>query len=145
MKNTKKGVRVPVSSIPQVQELVDLQMEIEALKAQHPDVFLAYQDLVDRYNAALEVAEAAVREKEVSCGPFDNFSMAVKYNPAKMFDELGEEKFLQCGGKTSMVTQYTVDPKQVEAAIASKKIPEECVDQFIIVERKYHKPQKRIP
>lgn len=144
MTDTDKGKRVPVAEIPEVQELEDLRQEIEALKARNPDVFMLLSDLVDRYNAALEVADKAVRERGVSCGPFDNFSVAVKYDPVKMFDELGEDLFLQVGGSTTTVTEYVIDAKRVEAAIAGKKIPDECVEHFRKIEKKYHKPPKRV-
>jgi hypothetical protein len=117
-------------------------MEIDALKAEHPTIFMQYNDLVDRYNAVLEEAEKDVRTKGVSCGEFENYSTSVKYNPDKMFEELGEEMFLANGGTMNTKTVYEVDPKKVEAAIAGKTIPEECVDNFREVRRNYRKPSK---
>ena len=117
-------------------------MEIDSLKAQHSDVFMQYQDLVDRYNAKLEEAEKEVRAQGVSCGAFDNYSVSVKFNPEKMFEELGEELFLKTGGAMGTKTEYKVDPKRVEAAIAAGEIPEECVDNFREVRRNYHQPKK---
>lgn len=142
MENTSKGKRVPIGDIPAVQELTDLKMEIDALKTEHADVFMQYSDLVDRYNAKLEEAEKEVRAKGVSCGAFDNYSVSVKYNPTKMFDELGEEMFLRTGGVMGTVTEYKVDPRRVEAAIASGEIPDECVDNIREVRRNYHQPKK---
>jgi hypothetical protein len=142
MQATNKGKRVPIGDIPAVQELADLKAEIDALKSEHADVFMQYNDLVDRYNAKLEEAEKEVRAQGVSCGAFENYSVSVKFNPAKMFDELGEEMFLKTGGAMGTVTEYKVDPKRVEAAIASGEIPEECVDNFREVRRNYHQPKK---
>lgn len=142
MKNTSKGPRLPIGDIPEVQELADLEMEINALKGEHPEVFMKYQDLVDRYNAKLEEADKKVRAEGVSCGKFENYSVSVKFDAAKMFEELGERMFLDCGGTVSQRAVYEVDPKSVEAAIAARKIPEECVDNFREVRRNYHSPKK---
>lgn len=142
MQTTSKGKRVAIGDIPAVQELVDLKMQIDGLKAEHPEVFMQYQDLVDRYNAKLEEAEKEVRTQGVSCGQFENYSVSVKYKADKMFEELGEEMFLANGGSTFQKTEYAVDQKRVEAAIAAGTIPEECVDNFREVRRNYHKPDK---
>ena len=40
--------RVPISEISEVQEVVDLRQEIEAVKAQHPYVYMKLADLIDR-------------------------------------------------------------------------------------------------
>lgn len=142
MKDTSKGKRVPIGEIPAVQEMKDLKMQIDSLKAEHPHVFMQYQDLVDQYNAKLEEAEKEVRAQGVSCGDFDNYSVSVKFKADKMFEELGEEMFLQNGGAMTQKTEYTVDQKRVEAAIAAGAIPEDCVDNFREVRRNYHKPDK---
>lgn len=139
---TKKGPRVAIGDIAEVQEYMDLQAEIDALKAEHPRVFMQLADLVDRRNAALEVAEAKVRAEGVSCGPFDNFSVSIVYNPDKMYEELGEELFLKCGGKLQQVTKRTCDAKLVDAAIATGAVPEPCVGEFRTVTYKYHAPKK---
>lgn len=142
MQSTAKGKRVPISEIESVQKLADLKMEIDGLKAEHPDIFMTYADLVDRYNTVLEEAEKEVRSKAVSCGEFDNYSTSVKYDADKMFEELGEEMFLQSGGSMSTKTVYEVDPKKADAAIANGTVPEDCVDNFRNVRRNYRKPDK---
>lgn len=143
MKSTDKAKRVPIADVAEVQELQDLATEIEALKAEHPDVFMKYVDLVDRYNSKLEEAEQKVRALGVTCGPFDNYSVSVTINPQKMYDEIGHDRFLEVGGTISQVSQYAVDPAKVAAAIASGKIPEACVDEFREVKRSYHKPKPK--
>jgi hypothetical protein len=135
-----KAPRLPVSEIPEVQKVVDLKQEIDALKADHPGVFLKLADLVDQYNTALEEASNVVRSRGVTCGPFENFSVSTKYDATKLYEEVGEELFLQCGGTKARVQQLKVDPNIVEAAIASGKIPKECVDHFRTISRSYHKP-----
>lgn len=142
MKNTEKAKRVPINKVPAVQELSDVKTELEQFKAEHADVFVQYKDLVDRYNSALEAAEKEVRTQGITCGDFENYSVSVKFVPDKMFEELGQEMFLRNGGSMTTKTVYDVDPKAVEAAIASGSIPEECVDNFREVRRNYHKPEK---
>ncbi len=142
MQSTDKGKRIPANKIAEVQELNDIKVELEQFKAEHADIFMQYKDLVDRYNTALEAAEKEVRSQGVTCGDFENYSVSVKYIPEKMFEELGEEMFLANGGSTVQKTEYKVDNKKVEAAIASGAIPDECVDNFREVRRNYHKPEK---
>lgn len=137
-----KAKRVSVAEIQEVQDLVDLKQEIESLKAEYPEVFMRLADLVDRYNSALELAANTVRSMEVSCGPFDNYSASIKYNPERMYEELGEDLFLASGGSIGTVKQYKADPNIVEAAIASGKVPTQCVDEFRSVSRNYHQPNK---
>jgi hypothetical protein len=137
-----KGKRLPIKDIPEVQEYTDLRNELDSFNAEHPEVFTTYADLADRVNTAMEAAEKAVRSQGVSCGPFENFSVTVVYDPVKMFEELGEDLFLQCGGSKSTVTELRADPKLIEVAIANKKIPDECIDHFRSIRRSYHKPDK---
>lgn len=142
MKSKEKAKRIPASDIPEVEEALALKNELDTLRVDYPEVFMKYTDLVERYNAAIEAAEKIVRAKEVSCGPFDNYSVRVTYDPQKMYDELGEELFLECGGKSKTVVVLEVDDKAVEAAIAKKLIPEESVDEFMKIQRNYHAPKK---
>lgn len=140
--SVEKAKRVPISDVQEVQDLVDLKQEIDSLKAENPEVFMRLADLVDRYNSALELAANKVRSMVVSCGPFDNYSASKKYNPEKMYEELGEDLFLASGGSTGTVKIYRVDPSIVDAAIASGKVPKQCVDEFRTISRNYHAPEK---
>jgi hypothetical protein len=138
----EKGKRLAISEVPEVQEFLDLKQEIDALRADNPDVFMRYNDLVDRYNTKLEEADAKVRSMGVTCGPFENFSVSHAFDAAKMLDELGEPTYLACGGKITQRAVYEVDAATVHAAIASGKIPKDAVDNFMTVKRSYHAPKK---
>jgi len=138
----EKGKRLPIGDIPEVQEFLDLKQELDALRAEHPAVFMQYNDLVDRYNTKLEEADSKVRALGVTCGPFENFSVSHTFDAAKMLDELGESTYLACGGKITQRAVYEVDSATVLAAIASGKIPKEAVDNFMTVKRSYHAPKK---
>lgn len=139
--NTERAKRVPAAEVPEVQTLASIEEELTVLKADYPDVFARLRDLSERYNAALEDAEKAVRTREVSCGPFENFSTSVVYDPQKMYDELGRDLFFELGGTTEQQTIYTIDKTRVEAAVAAKKIAEESLDEFRKVQRSYRKPK----
>ena len=120
---------------------MDIKQELEGLRADHPEIFRLYDDLVMRYNTALEAAEKTVRAMGISCGPFDLYSFTPQYNGEKMYEELGKELFLACGGSTTRVTKYEVDKAKVESAIASGKIPKDCVKEFKTMRAAYHKPE----
>lgn len=136
------GPKLAISAIPEVEEVMDIKLEIDTLKGEYPEVFMRLTDLVDRYNTALEKAEKTVRAQEVSCGPFINFSATVKYDAEAMYDEIGEKLFFEIGGKVEHVATYKVDKDQVEAAIQTGKIPQESIESFRSIERKYKKPPK---
>lgn len=138
----RKAKRVAVSDIPEVEEYVDLKRELDSFKAEHETVFIQFADMVDRYNTALEAAEIAVRAKGVTCGPFENFSISTKIDATKMLEELGMELFHEVGGKSIVKTVYEVDSAEVKAAIASQKIPPECVPNFVKESPSYHVPVK---
>ncbi len=132
--------RISSDEVPEVKELEAIIDEITALKADNPDVFARLRDLGERYNSALELAEKVVRAKEVTCGPFENFSTVVIYDAEKMYDELGHDLYFEIGGTTEQRTVYNVQKDRVEAAIAAKKISPESLDEFRTVQRKYKKP-----
>lgn len=147
-KKTKKtpavenGARLPADSIPEVSAFLDIQERLLAIKVDNPEVFRQFDDLVEQYNTALEAAEKVVRNREISCGPFENYSTKAKIDAEKMYEELGEALFLQCGGVMRKKTVYEVDTNRVAAAIAAGKIPDVCVPEFQTVQRSYHIPKK---
>ena len=136
------GEKVAISDVPQVQKVMDLKLEIDALKGEFPEVFMRLADLVDRYNTAVEDAEKIVRATGITCGPFVNFSSSVRYNAEKMYDELGEELFFKAGGKLAEIPVYSVDKEVLEASIQNGTVPEETLEHFRTLERKYKKPEK---
>lgn len=139
----EEGVkRVSADDIQEVSDFMDIKQELDGLKADHPEIFRLYTDIVQRYNAALEAADKAVRARSISCGPFDLYSSRPDYNGEKMYEELGKELFLACGGSTVRTTEYKVDKAKVESAIASGKIPADCVKEFKSTRVAYHKPEK---
>jgi hypothetical protein len=140
--STKKtaGKRIPADEIQEVTDFLDIEQELQTLRADNPEVFRQLSDIVERYNAALELAEKAVRSLEVSCGPFDCYSSVPVYSGERMYEELGERLFLACGGTTVKSTDYKVDKAKVEAAIASGKVPADCVGEFKSIRLSYHKP-----
>jgi hypothetical protein len=141
---TDPSERFAISEVPEVQEVQDIKLEIDALKGEHPEVFMRLAELIDRYNMAVDAAEKVIRGRGISCGPFQNISTTVKYDAEKMFDELGSEMFFEAGGKTEKKTVYSVDREKVETAINTGKIPEDCVAHFRTVSRSYKKPEKLV-
>src|SRR5690606_40642659 len=100
------------------------------------------EELVHRYTTLLEGAENVARVRYVAGGPFYNFSTVVVYNAEAMIDELGQEDFYKYGGTYEVKSVYGVEKEVLEANIAANKIPEESLEQFRTVQRKYHKPKK---
>jgi hypothetical protein len=143
-KKPSKGERKPATEVPEVQALLELQQEIAELKADNPDVFMQYADLVERHNAALEVAEATVKSQGISCGPFDNYSSRDDYDAERMVEELGEKLFLRFGGSIEKKTVYKVDKSQLESAHALGHVSDDSLSHFHKVVRSYHAPKKLV-
>lgn len=137
-----KGERVPSNSITEVAEFMDAKEDLDTFKATHADVFREYADLVEKYNDTLEKAEKAVKARGVSCGPIVNIGVRTSYNWEKAHEELGEELFLEFGGSVNMVAHYDGDEAEMDRAIASNKVPKECVPHFRVVTRTYRKLPK---
>jgi hypothetical protein len=79
--------------------------------------------LSELYNSAREAAEKKVRSLDVSCGPFDRYQVATKYDPEKLYNAVGPTEFRNLGGTSRLVAEYTIDKKVIEAAIARNEIP----------------------
>lgn len=140
--STEKAKRVPVDDMPAVRDYLDVKEKLDAVRVDYADVFRVYDDLVLQHNTALELAGNQVRAEVLSCGPFENFSVSTVFDAQKMYDELGEELYLKCGGSIGKVATYTVDTAVLKAAIASGKVPADCVDSFRTIQRSYHTPKK---
>lgn len=131
--------------LPEVETFEKIAGEIEAFKTIHSDFYQELQQLVERYNAAHEMAYKAARAKCVSSGPFQLMGRpAVKYNVEKVLEVLGEAAFLEYGGRTKQVTVYEVDKEQMDLACASGLISKEDVAAIRETVSRYHKPEKLV-
>jgi hypothetical protein len=140
MASTRKPV--PENTIPEVAAFIEAELKIERLKAAYPEVFEQFQQLAEEYNTQLESAEKAVRGRGVSCGPFTVMSSTNKYDPDKLFEELGREKFLELGGTVKTITVYDVDKARLEAHIAAGAVPDAVLGETRTIVHRYKKPEK---
>lgn len=114
---------IEVSKIPEVQEFVQARTALDEFMDQHADVFETYRDMVEHTNDARDRADKEVRAKGVSCGPWDLYQTATKYDAKALYEALGRDEFLRAGGKLSTITEYAVDKGKVDAAISRGVIP----------------------
>jgi hypothetical protein len=141
----KKAIRVvEPREVPEVLAFLDAQEALEEFKQQYPEVFGHLEQLVDRYNTALEQADKVCRQNEVKCGPFDAYQVSVRYNAEALYDAIGRDTFLQVGGSISSKTVYDIDKGRLEAAIAApnSKVPEAVVSSVRKESLNYHVPTK---
>ncbi len=123
--NMTKPNEVPVEEIPEVAAFVEVQARYEKYKEDNPEFFKWLEELSEEYNEKLSVASKIVRARSVSCGPFDRFQTSTTYNAEEMFQILGQNKFLEMGGKEVLQKIRTVDKVRVERYIQSGDIDAE--------------------
>jgi hypothetical protein len=130
----------PIETISEVVHFEHIRTELAAFKKKNQEVMLELAELTERYNAALDMADKAVRAQKCSCGPFDLFSVVVKWDATKYYEEMGEAFFKKHGGTVQTVTEYKVDKNRVAAAAAANLIPAEVLVEIRKEELRYHKP-----
>lgn len=140
----KKIETVDPGTIPEVVEFIDANDAIQSFKASYPDVFKQYEELIERYNSALEQADKVVRARAVSSGPFDLYQFKTTYDAEALYNAIGRDQFLSVGGKLETQTVYDVDKGRLEAAAVQKKIPAEVMAQVRKETPNYHKPPKLV-
>jgi hypothetical protein len=134
---------VPVSKIPEVASFTKIREELESFKRNNPEFFEELGSLVERYNAALDAADKAVRAKQISCGDFRLMSKpTVYYDAEKLYEELGDELFVAFGGAIRQVTEYTVEKSVLESHIARGAIPQNIIKDIKSTRCRYDKPEK---
>jgi hypothetical protein len=142
MAQQKRHNEVPVNDIPAVAEFEEVKARMAAFKAANPEFFTYLGQLTDEYNSKLEAAEKAVRSAGASCGDLALYQYTTRYNPEDMFNALGQDKFLACGGVISTKTVYGVDKPHVDAAISDGRIPPKVAETVRKKTPSYHKPDK---
>lgn len=140
----KKVAEVDLSEIPEVVEFLDMQDTIKEFKEEHAAVFAQLEQLTEKYNAVLEQASKAVRDKQVTCGPFVLKHFSTKYDAEALYNAVGRDAFLDMGGKVGSVTTYDLDKGRLEACIAQNKLPPEVVDRVRTETPNYHKVDKLV-
>lgn len=134
--------QVPENDIPEVMAFLEAKDSLQQLREDHPQVFEALDSLVMDYNTLLEAADKVVKAKGVSCGPFHLISSSNSYDPEKLYDSLGHERFLEVGGKMTTVTQYEVDKAKLEAFIAAGTLDKATLEEVRTITPRYKKPKK---
>lgn len=139
--NTPKTKIVDPNELPEVVTYIDAKAQLDEFRAEYADVFEKYDVLVQGHNDALQNADKVVRAHGVSCGPFDLYQYATKYNAEAFYDAVGREKFLQMGGSIETIPKYTVDKKLFDANVAKHSIPKNVVDAVVVIEPRYKTPK----
>jgi hypothetical protein len=136
----------PVEAIPEVAEFEKARQELASFKESNPEFFAELDQLVARYNAAFDMAEKAVRAKQVSCGSFVLTGRpSVKWDKQKLYEEMGRDFFLTAlGGREVPRMELEMEDSKAEAAMVQKLIPDEVAKAARKVKAAYHKPDKLV-
>ena len=127
--------------IPEVREYLETVETIEVFRREHKKVFEQYDELIEQHNQRLEAADKTVRAREISSGPFVRTREQPIYDAKAFYDAVGQDKFLNHGGRINTVVQYEIDKEKVGRDIAAGKIDPHVVDIFRTL-RPYYKTPK---
>lgn len=130
---------VDASEVEEVQQLLGVERELQALIQSNPEFYTKLTTLTKHRNELLASADKKVRGMGVSCGPFVLLSESIKIDDEKLFEELGEDNFKEIGGYTETVTVYKTDRQRVLSYAESGQIPDEVVAVCIKNEKRYKK------
>jgi hypothetical protein len=140
----KTARKAEAAEVPEVIEFIDAQSALSEFKNEHAAVFEQLEQLTDRYNTALESAEKACRSLEVSCGPFDLYQFRTTYNPERLFNAVGRDKFLELGGKLDTKTVYDIDKGRFDVCVSQNKVAQDIVAEVRVEAPSFHKPNKLV-
>lgn len=143
-KKRKRDNAVPASEIPEVAAFEEVKQRLQAFRESNPDFFQFLEGLIEEYNDKLDAASKATKSKQVSCGDFDLYQWSTKFDAQVLYQALGHQKFLACGGKVNTVTQYEVDRTRMQSAIDAGVVPKDIADAAVSRSPRFHKPDKLV-
>ena len=133
---------VQPEEVPEVVDYLNAKEMLEAFKANNPNVFVAYERMVEDLNQKMEAADKAIRQREVSCADWELYQYQTKVDAEALFNAVGLDAFLRIGGSTTTKTVYAADKAKVQAAIARGDIPAAIAEDIITESARYHAPKK---
>jgi hypothetical protein len=123
-----------VSDLPEVAEYEALEIMYERFKREHADVFERFTELANRRNAALALADKAVRLAQVECGSFIFAqSPRVGIKAEELYDDVGFRQFIDMGGQIETAKKYTMDPAALDKAVAEGRLSPEDAKRYVKV------------
>ena len=129
--------------IPEVREYMEAEQNLQKFKDLNPEFFEELDHLVGEYNRTREIAENAVRQQQVTCGPFRLMGRpSIKWDASTLVEEMGKDFFFEIGGKATTQVVYTIDNKVADSAASQGIIPQEVTDKSRKVTPRYSKPDK---
>lgn len=139
----KKQVATVVDpvDIPEVVDFLDAQDAIKSFREENEDFFTELGQLVEKYNTTRQAADAVVRQKQVTCGPWDLYTFTIKYDAETLYNALGRDMFLMVGGEIKTKTEYSIDKARLEAAAAQGKVSKDIFESVRKVQPTFHSPK----
>ena len=129
--------------IPEVVEHLRAATLLREFMQFHEEFAEELEYLVEQYNRTMEIAERAVREQQVTCGPFRLMGApSVKWDANGLVEDIGQEEFINIGGTAQTSVVYKIDKKKADAAASQGIIPAEVADAHRKVTPRYTKPNK---
>lgn len=128
---------IAVEEIPEVVAFEEVRKRLQDFKDKNPEFFKYLDGIAEEYNDKMDAAKKVVKARGVSCGPFERYQTATKYDANIMYTLLGHEKFLKMGGREELIKVRTLDKKRVEMYIKSGDIEEDAAAVIKTVSPRY--------
>lgn len=135
-----KIVTVLPSKAPNaVKAFLEQEARYEAWKRKHADALAELRDIAKVYNPSLKAAHAAVKLARVRILPFDLYQWQTNRNAEVLYDEVGRNRFAQCGGKLEPEWK-NIDDVLFDSLVAQQRLDEKLVAKVVTFTPKFHAP-----
>lgn len=141
MSEAPKTEKVAPTKIAEVQAFLKAKAALDDLQRLYPKAFAELLELAPVYNATLKAADAVVRAKGVTCGPFELYQYAQTFDAAILYEAVGRQRFPSCGGIIETTETHTIDKARFVALAAAGKIDRELAERVQTWAPRYHKPE----
>jgi hypothetical protein len=132
---------VSPETIPEVMTYLEAKQMLDTFTDRHREIFDMYSEIAEELNRKRQAADKIVRDRKVSCGPWDLFQEQTTFNAEALYEALGRDGFLAVGGKLQTKTVYSLDKNKVKAAITRGDVPENVAEAVVKITPKYKAPK----
>jgi hypothetical protein len=138
--NNPDNDQAETDAIAAVQAYERVVKRLVSFVAEHPEVFGAYQKLLESLESKRKIADAKMRATDASFGDWKRTEQR-SYDAALLCEKIGLVPFCELGGVVTTETVHTIEKDKVELAIEEKKIPAAVVAEVRTITAKYQAPK----
>jgi hypothetical protein len=130
---------VPAKQILEVQAFLRQREALDAWKKKHGKAILELAAIMVKYNPCLNAAEKVVRERKVTCGPFQLKRFDPDRDAGALEKVLGRKEFERRGGEIH--EEATLDNALFDALLSQNVLSEDDAEKVLTWKPIYDKPK----